>query len=556
MRHAAPVAPSRHLGVPDLGRDAGLARDAERLVERLVDLTALVAHVGRIDAAVAPGRLRERDDLFGGCVDRGGILERRGDAHRTLLHGGIHERNHAGQLLRCRRAILLAHHGEAHLCGTDERRDVDRAAGAREVREVAIQIAPIFLHAVLLHPHGVVRDEEVREWCDRAAFPGDLGRDALADLAEHPIVDQHEPLGLAEHVDESGSNHQAGHVDCVARLRAAEVSDRGDAVAADGHITGVSRIPAAVDDPAALEDHIVGSIGSGGRAHAARGDTEQEEQAEVLSHFHVDLRESGRIIRPRIMTIAMLRVAPMPPAGLALRTTRSATLPWAIMPSESACSSCAPRRVAAVIASSGVRPAATSKDISSCREYPGISSWFAASEPAAIAPPARLYSRTNWSCRRRERRKASKSAARQPVRRSRLGTLRTLCALSGTSSLLGRVSRMGLSRRASMSCTTSVATIVTLVYAKARAVRATAAESSPAQPFSSAVHPARKLSCALAYFGSPVAACTTPDICSIEPTPSSAAVSASVFPRCAATGSRSLSASSSRGRSSAGVTFA
>src|SRR2546430_3728204 len=44
--------------------------------------------------------------------------------------------------------------------------------------------------------------------------------------------------------------------------------------------------------------------------------------------------------------------------------------------------------------SRGVRPAATSRVISSCKEYPGIRSWFAASEPAAIAPPARLYSRT------------------------------------------------------------------------------------------------------------------------------------------------------------------
>src|SRR6266571_9363694 len=47
------------------------------------------------------------------------------------------------------------------------------------------------------------------------------------------------------------------------------------------------------------------------------------------------------------MTIAILRVAAMFAAGLPFKTTRSATLPWAITPRESACSSWAPRRPAA-----------------------------------------------------------------------------------------------------------------------------------------------------------------------------------------------------------------
>src|SRR5439155_14518285 len=58
-------------------------------------------------------------------------------------------------------------------------------------------------------------------------------------------------------------------------------------------------------------------------------------------------------------------------------------------------------RVAAVSASTGVRPAATSRLSSSCSEKPGMSSWFAASEPAATSPPARLNSRTNRSEERR-----------------------------------------------------------------------------------------------------------------------------------------------------------
>ncbi len=166
-------------------------------------------------------------------------------------------------------AVLLAHDSEPHLRRTDERGDVDGAAAAREVREVSVQIAPIFLYAVLLHPHGIVDDKEVRERCDGAALARDLGRNALTDLAEHAVVDQDVCLGLAEHVDESGCDHQARHVDRVSRLRAAEVSHRRDTVAADGDVAAVSRVAAAVHDPAATQDQVVGAVTAGRRAHPA-----------------------------------------------------------------------------------------------------------------------------------------------------------------------------------------------------------------------------------------------------------------------------------------------
>jgi len=49
------------------------------------------------------------------------------------------------------------------------------------------------------------------------------------------------------------------------------------------------------------------------------------------------------------------------------------------------------------------------------------------------------------------------------------------------------------------------------------------------------------------------AACTTPDMCSSETTPARAAVSASILPRCAATGSCSERASSMSGFNKVGV---
>src|SRR5439155_1728516 len=82
---------------------------------------------------------------------------------------------------------------------------------------------------------------------------------------------------------------------------------------------------------------------------------------------------------------------------------------------------------------------------------------------------------------------------------SRPATSRTLAALVGTSSIPGRSSSVGLSSRASISCSTSVGTTATCVATSARATRATAVESSDAHPLSSSVHPARKRSCALKY---------------------------------------------------------
>ena len=120
----------------------------------------------------------------------------------------------------------------------------------------------------------------------------------------------------------------------------------------------------------------------------------------------------------------------------------------------------------------------------------------------------------------------------------------------------GRDSRVGLSSRESISCRMSVGTTATCVVASARATRATAAESSPAHPFSSSVHPDKNRSCAAKYgAGFDAAACTTPAMCSSDLTPTRAAVIASVFPRCAAIGSRSVAASSAIAARSCGVIF-
>src|SRR5204863_5991259 len=337
--------------------------------------------------------------------------------------------------------------------------DVQGRALLRKLREVSVQIAPVLAIVPFLHGIRVVQDELIGQRGHRAPLTRDLGRDPLRDLREHPIVDERVDLGLAHHVDEARGDGQPGHVQGLARLGAAQEPHRGEAIAPDGEVPLVAGITAALHDPPVREDAIVHTRPSSLFPLPASDQRHQCHHSR-LQCPHVLLSESGLTIRPRIMTKAIRRVALMSVAGFASSTTRSATLPGVSRPSESARNSSAPLRVAAVMASTGVKPAPTRRLISSCSDSPGTSSWFAASEPAATSPPARLNSRTNWFWRARDRRNACRSPARQPLRRSRPATSRTLVA-AGTSSMPGRDSSVGLSRRDSISCSTSVGTIAT-----------------------------------------------------------------------------------------------
>src|SRR5437773_4409119 len=129
------------------------------------------------------------------------------------------------------------------------------------MREIAVQVAPVIAIMPLLHRVRVVLREPVRERCDRPAFAGHFGGDALRDLAEHAIVDQDVDFRLAHHVDEAGSHHQAGHVGGLAGGGAAREADPGEALAPDRDVPPVARVSAAVDDPAALEHEVVWTTG-------------------------------------------------------------------------------------------------------------------------------------------------------------------------------------------------------------------------------------------------------------------------------------------------------
>ena len=261
-----------------LRRNVRLLRDLEQLIERRVDVHAFVAHVRRVNPAVAPGRLRERDQLVGLRVARGGVFQRSPDAQRPLLHQRVDNGRHLRQFRRRRCAILFSDDRKPHLRRAHERRDVQRRSLLLELREIAAEVAPILAVMPLLHRVRIVEDQLVGQRRDRAALSGHFGGDALRDLREHPVIDEDVGLGLAHHVDEPRRNHEAGHVHRVACRGSAEESHGGDPIAAQRHVAAIARVAAAVDDPATLQQDIVGSIIARGGRHATPGDQQKHQQ--------------------------------------------------------------------------------------------------------------------------------------------------------------------------------------------------------------------------------------------------------------------------------------
>ena len=79
-------------------RDVGFLRDAEELVQRIIDVLAFIAHVGRVDAAVPPGSLGEGDELVGLGIARRCVLERGPYTQPALLHQRVDKRRHVREL--------------------------------------------------------------------------------------------------------------------------------------------------------------------------------------------------------------------------------------------------------------------------------------------------------------------------------------------------------------------------------------------------------------------------------------------------------------------------
>ncbi len=258
LRHAAPILFACDLQMPNFDRDMRLASDAQRFVNGGQNGVALVAHVRGIDAAGCGSLLRQSNQFFGPGVRRGRVFERSGDADGAVAHGLAHEFLHLLELRGSGLNVVGAENHGAHLRGADVGSDVDASMLFFKTREVLAESAPVGSDAVVVEGFVPVANERIVQRRCGAAFAGDLGGDALKDFRWQARIDENSELGLAEHVDESGSDNHAVSIDGARALSGGEIADSGDPAITNPDVAGIPGGARAVNDAAVGDDDVVG----------------------------------------------------------------------------------------------------------------------------------------------------------------------------------------------------------------------------------------------------------------------------------------------------------
>ena len=168
--------------MPDLDRDARLAADRDRLVDRWEDAVAFRAHMRRVGAAVFRCLGREGDQLVGLGIRCGRILKRGRDSDRAIEHRLADERLHAVELLRVRCLVPVAEHDTPHLRRPDVAAEIDAEPLLLEAGEELAEGAPVRRHAVVRPGDAVGGDHRVVERGGGLALAGEFRGDALKDL--------------------------------------------------------------------------------------------------------------------------------------------------------------------------------------------------------------------------------------------------------------------------------------------------------------------------------------------------------------------------------------
>ena len=236
----------------EVDRRARPFSDEEGLRDRLRIGPVHGAGVVREDAA-RRGRLRDDGrEFLRGHVDVGHVAHAGGDSERALGHGVPHQPQHLLEFLAGGLPVLIAHDVGPDRAGADVGRHVDGDAGFVQVVEEPAQGLPLpfqFLGQAALDP--------AAPRAHRGRLPVDLGGEPL-ERERRPLaaVEQAPELGVAVHVDETGSHVEPRGVDRSFRA-AADVADRGDALSLDRQIGDDSRCSGPVEDGAALDDQVV-----------------------------------------------------------------------------------------------------------------------------------------------------------------------------------------------------------------------------------------------------------------------------------------------------------
>ena len=243
--------------VVKLRADMGVPGDANQFVRGFQQPAALTAEVRDVQAVVFRSGLAEGDQLLRPRVKRGGIDQRRGDAYRAFGHRVAHQLLHPLQLVGRGRTIGIADFVNAHRRGADKGRDIAGHASLNEVVQIFAQRGPLDaildvslllahlpLHCVIERPHG-------------RAFPQNLERHALADVALRAAIFDEGPVGPTQHVDESRCHCETPGVKLRPAARAPQLADGRDGLPVDGNVAGHRRPAAAVVNRAVADEEVV-----------------------------------------------------------------------------------------------------------------------------------------------------------------------------------------------------------------------------------------------------------------------------------------------------------
>ncbi len=219
-RHLSPVAPPGDRKVRDLQPAAAQARDRQRLIHRLEQMIAVVAHVDGEHAVVASHGPADRHELVEIGGHRRRIHQPGRDAGRAIVEAALdggHQRRPLGAV---ERPGGLARDRDPQRHVPHEQHRVECQAGSLERTGVARRVGPVpGLRGVRIDR----RDRRPRqpgdgrgEW--EGAHPAvavDLGGDTLGDLAARPAVAQQREVRVAVDVDEAGRDDGSGRLDAL-----------------------------------------------------------------------------------------------------------------------------------------------------------------------------------------------------------------------------------------------------------------------------------------------------------------------------------------------------
>ena len=127
----------------DVHRAARLAADAQRLLDGVEQVLALVAHVGSVDAAVGGDALAQLDDLFSDAPAAGLVDQAGREAAGPLRHRLAHPILHLTQLGLGELALLVTRGAVPERVVTHQGDAVDRRPARLYPPHVAGEVRPV-----------------------------------------------------------------------------------------------------------------------------------------------------------------------------------------------------------------------------------------------------------------------------------------------------------------------------------------------------------------------------------------------------------------------------